>query len=207
MDNSSIIEELEEMYLELGRLSTIDVDKLNKPRRIEWTGLIGVAQDYLKEREVNNFLESSLLDTNFLNVPGFLIKKANALTSVFDNDNKSESNISIAERVVQLIEDSYSLWLSKCPGIDNAIIDDEIGKGVSLPLGIVAKYHLYHSFQNYPLSESTKERVDEQVNFLEWRVNKLIEKEKSNSSSSSGCLGILIIFIITSWILVSCNLL
>lgn len=203
----SIIEELEDMYLELGRLSTMDTSKLNKPRIIEWTGLIGATQDYIRERKVNQFLEKKILDTNFLNVPGFLLKKANMLVtelSVVDNPSSFEST---SERVVHLTEECYSRWLSKCLGIENALIDDEIGKGVSLPLGVVTNYHLYQSFLNYPLSESTRKRIEEQFDFLKWRVNRLVEKDKSlSSSSSTGCLGIIIAAIVFCYILGSSSL-
>ena len=208
MEYSSIVEELEGMYFELEKLSTLDTNNIYKPQKVEWTGLIGAAQGYLKERKVNNFLEKSLLGTNFLNVPGFLIQRADKMAKVFSESDNNNGSVEFAEKIVKLIEDCFSLWQSKCPGIENALIDDDIAKGVPLPLGVTSQYYLYHSFQKYPLDEATKKRVAEKVDFLEWRVKRLKEKENQNSSSSSssGCLGIILLFVLSSCILVSCSL-
>ncbi len=207
MAYSSIVEELEDMYFELGKLSILDTNKIFKPKKVEWTGLIGAAQDYLKERKVNNFLEKSLLNTNFLNVLGFLIQRADAMANVFSDSDNNESN-EYAEKIVKLIEDCFSLWQSKCPGIEGALVNDKIAKDVPLPLGVATQYYLYHSFQKYPLSESTRKRVAEKINFLEWRVKRLIEQEKtktSSQSSSSGCLGMIAAIIsitsLTNWLI------
>ena len=47
MAYSSIIEELQDMHFALGNLSTLDIKTIYKPQKVEWTGLIGVAQDFL----------------------------------------------------------------------------------------------------------------------------------------------------------------
>ena len=209
MAYSSIIEELQDMHFALGNLSTLDIKTIYKPQKVEWTGLIGVAQDFLKERKVNSFLEKSLLGTNYLNVPGFLIQRANMISESFSVNENNYEQEEYAEKVVKLTEECFSLWKSKCPGIESALIDDEIAKGVPLPLGVVTQYYLYRSFAKYPLRETTKKEVAEKNNFLEWRVKKLIEKEKSNPSStpSTGCLGIFVLFIGLVCFLFSCSLL
>ena len=192
MNELSTREELEELYFELGQLP---VCQTNKSGTVNWTGLTGVALDYVRERKANKFLDTPVGDTNYLNVPGFLLKRAKTMSRVF-NDTRLGGSEETAEDIVKLINDCYDRWVNNCPGIENALIDDELGKGVALPLGIVTKYYLNQAFQSYPLSDETRNKINKDYDFLKWRVNRLLEKN-SNNSSSTGCLGALIFLLVS----------
>ena len=148
MTYSSTIEELEDLRCELRYLTPLKIKNNNK---IVWTGgLIGAIHDSIKEKKNNNYLEQPIMNTNFLNIPGILIDRAKSMAQVFLESGASDV-VENAENVLNLIEDCYSIWLSKCPGIENCLIDDPIGNGVSLPLVVVTNYYLYQTFKEYPL--------------------------------------------------------
>jgi hypothetical protein len=193
MINLSIIDELESMLWELEKLP---IREVGKDYKTNWTGLTGVALDYVRNKKESNILEKPIMDTNYINVPGFLIQRAQKYKDYISGANYNIDRVDEAEKVVLLIQKCLDRWSTVCPGIEKFTVNDDIVKGAPIPIKIATEYYLYNAFQNYPLTEKTQKDVQEKIRLLDWHRNRLIENyQHEENKSSSGCLGVFIIFI------------
>lgn len=174
------IEKLEELHWELSKIPVVNV------KDPSWTGLVGAVQQYKADSKFENLCNIPIMDTNYINVPGMLIQ--------LSEDSKN-SDISKIDKAYKLVVDCYDLWKSRCPGIDNCLIDDSIGKGKSLPIGVVTKYYVNKTFLSYNLSEELRSEVNQDLEYQKWRIKRLTEA--SDNSGSSFNMSVLVWVIVT----------
>ena len=87
----------------------------------------------------------------------------------------------------------YNTWNAICPEIAHWTVNEEQWNGHPLPLYLVIKYHLYHSFNEYKLPESLRKENEINMNFIDKQIEKTLTPAKDNNS---GCLGIILLIAI-----------
>ena len=70
-----------------------------------------------------------------------------------------------------------------------------IGKGKSLPIGVVTKYYVNKTFLSYNLSEELRSEVNQDFEYQKWRIKRLTEA--SDNSGSSFNMSVLVWAIVT----------
>lgn len=179
-----IINELEQVKATLSSIKHVQIEG-----RLQWTGLIGVAQDMLKDRKFKKICQTPIVgNIDYLNLPFYLIGKAQELGQHLANTkNVEESTIAVA-----LFIECIEAWTNICPEVGASTINDEIGKGNALPIILVTKHYLYNSFTEYNLEDKLKSEAEINVKYIDSQIEKIINPQENNS----GCFSILLLIAI-----------
>lgn len=185
MTYSAIILELEQIKSALATIKPIKLES-----KIQWTGLIGVAQDLWADKKAKKLCNTIIIeDTNYLNLPFRLVQRAKELEDHLRVTNDVNDSIN----ALKLIHECYNSWNSICPDIALWTVNEAPWNDYSIPLNLVIKHKLYHSFAEYKLPENHKKENDINMNFIDRQIERTINPTQNNKS---GCLGVLLLITI-----------
>lgn len=181
MDYSEIINELKLIKSTLSTIKPVQIES-----RVQWSGLIGIAQDMWKDRKLKKICKIPIVDnSDYLNLPFYLIDKAKELKQYLN----STENIEESAIAVSLILECIEIWKNICPEIGASSIDNEIGKGTALPMILVTKHYLYHTFIEYNLDEKLKKETESNIGYIDSQIERIINPKDNNS----GCFSIILL--------------
>lgn len=185
MTFSAIILELQQIKSELDAIKPIKLES-----KIQWTGLIGAAQNIWADKKANKLCNTVIIgETNYLNLPSLLAKRAKML----EEHLHTTENVNDSIDAVMLIQECYNTWNAICPEIAQWTVNEEQWNGHPLPLYLVIKHHLYHSFNEYKLPESLRKENEINMNFIDKQIEKTITPAQENNS---GCFGAILLIAI-----------
>ena len=126
MTFSAIILELQQIKSALAAIKPIKLES-----KIQWTGLIGAAQNIWADKKANKLCNTVIIgETNYLNLPFLLVKRAKVLEEHLHNTDNVNDSID----AVMLIQECYNTWNAICPEIAQWTVNEEQWNGHPLPL-------------------------------------------------------------------------
>ena len=185
MTYSAIIQELQQIKASLASIKPVKLES-----RVQWTGLIGAAQDMWADRKAKKLCDTKIInDTNYLNLPFLLAKRAKELEEYLSVSSDVNESITF----VVLVQECYKIWNSICPEIAYWTVEGESWNNHPLPISLVVKHQLYNSFHKYNLPEELKKETGVNMRYVVGQIEKIINPQKDKNS---GCLGILLLMVI-----------
>jgi hypothetical protein len=185
MTYSAIIQELQQIKVSLASVKPVKLES-----RIQWTGLIGAAQDIWADRKAKKLCTTQIInDTDYLNVPSLLTKRAKELEEYLSVTTDVNESI----KAVALIQECYKIWNTICPEIAYWTVNEECWNDCSLPICLVIEHKLCNSFRKYNLPEELRNEIEVEMKYVFTQIENIINPKQNNTS---GCLGIFLFMIV-----------
>ena len=185
MTYPAIIQELQQIKVSLASVKPVKLES-----RIQWTGLIGAAQDIWADRKAKKLCTTQIInDTDYLNVPSLLAKRAKELEEYLSVTTDVNESI----KAVALIQECYKIWNTICPEIAYWTVSEETWNNHPLPMYLVFKYNLYNSFHKYNLPDELRKETEVNMRYIVGQIEQVINPKQDKNS---GCLGILLLMAI-----------
>ena len=185
MSYPAIIQELQEIKASLATVKPVKLEN-----RIQWTGLIGLAQDLWADRKAKKLCTTQIInDTDYLNIPSLLAQRAKELEEYLSVTTDVNESID----AVALIQECYKIWTTICPEIAYWTMSDESWNNQPLPMSLVIKHQLYNSFHKYNLPEELRKETEVNMRYVAGQIEQIINPKQDKKS---GCLGILLLMVV-----------